>query len=146
MEIRIFKGFSKAEGCLVALSGCQDALKRNEIYPTAGNLIEVGANRLKNMERRNIDNDLQIITGESPNRLCNISVSNTNLESTIALSSINTKDRVITECDWIGIKYIQAKDHHTAVALNTNSTATIDLKLIGTNKSYHLAFTVVKKI
>ncbi len=50
--MRVFKGFFRAGAWLVALSIYQNAMKRNEIYPTVDNLIEIESNRLKIMEAR----------------------------------------------------------------------------------------------
>ncbi|MCO1335968.1 hypothetical protein MO867_16665 [Microbulbifer sp. OS29] len=143
--MRIFKGFLKVGASLVALSGCQDAMKGSEIYPTIDNLVEIEASRLKIMEVRSINNSVQIIVGESPDRLCEISVANASLENKLSLNSIESKDKIKAECLWDGLKYIQAREHHTAIAINIDKASTIDLQLINKNKNRYLAFTVVNK-
>ncbi|WP_444894940.1 hypothetical protein [Microbulbifer sp. SSSA005] len=143
--MRIFTGFLRAGVCLIALTGCQDAMKENEIHPTADNLIEVDPSRLKIVEIKEGDNGILVVVGESTSRLCDIRVSEATLNQLVATNSIEER-RIKAKCLWDGATYsLYPSPFSTAVLRIDESTVTIDLQLLDPKNKKYLAFTKIDK-
>jgi hypothetical protein len=142
--MRVFKGVLKVGACLVALSGCQDAMKGNEIYPTADNLVEIEPGRIKILEARNTDNGIQILLGESLSNKCNIQIQDEKLGSKIVYNSLEGQpDGVTAKCQWNGNHFKQSHKHFTSLALRLDENEiTIDLQLLDLSNKSYLAFTL----
>ncbi|WP_444913265.1 hypothetical protein [Microbulbifer sp. PAAF003] len=139
--MRIFMGLLKVGTCLLALSGCQDAMKGNEIYPTADNLIEIDPDQLSIMEARNSDNGILILVGESPSRKCEILIPGANLGQKIAVTSLINEEGIQATCLWGSEKYIQSREHHTVTTASVTDRIIIDIQLYNPSAGKYLAMT-----
>ncbi|MFA0813808.1 hypothetical protein [Microbulbifer epialgicus] len=142
--MRIFTGFLKVSACLVALSGCQDAKKKIETYPTIDNLVEIESDRLKIIEARSADDGIQIALGESSSNRCNIQIQNKKLGSKIMYNSLeHHPEGVKASCQWNGNYFKQSRRHFTSLALRLEEDSiTIDLQLVDPGNNHFLAFTL----
>ncbi|WP_444932007.1 hypothetical protein ACJJIF_09670 [Microbulbifer sp. SSSA002] len=141
LVMRFFKGFLKVCNYLMALSGCQDAMKGNEVYPTADNLIEIDPDQLSIMEASNSDNGILIVVGESPSHKCEILIPGANLGQKIAVTSLMNEEGIEATCLWGSEKYIQSREHHTVTTARVADRIIIDIQLYNPSAGKYLAIT-----
>ncbi|USD22564.1 hypothetical protein MJO52_05375 [Microbulbifer variabilis] len=139
--MRIFKGLLRLGAYLVALSGCQDAMKGSEIYPTTDNLIEIEPDRIKIIEAKDIAGGVFLIIGGYTNRQCEINIANATLKEGIAISSIEVGDKIKARCLWQGEEHIQTKKYLTPITPNINEFSTIDIQVYSPKYNQYLAIT-----
>ncbi|WP_445357270.1 hypothetical protein ACJJIC_14675 [Microbulbifer sp. ANSA002] len=125
---------------LPLLSGCE---RNSRVYPTTENLLEIESERLKVFEIRNGEDGILFVIGESASRRCEVEVFGVTLGNTVAVNSIEHKDKIQAVCFWEDKTYRQLENSFTNIALRIDENITVDLQLLDRENNNYLATTLV---